>query len=121
MPTAPKPGLIALESVLAIAVDMALKAKDIMVGHRPRLVPIQVRTFREREEEPGWQVYYLWLPPAKGLTVDELQFDGPTSPADSKLPPGLYQLTLKKVERTVSGGRRAVGGNPREEYVVPVS
>ncbi|HEY6293145.1 MAG TPA: hypothetical protein VI455_16460 [Terriglobia bacterium] len=97
----------------AVAQDLDIKKTDCDEHGHGRLVPVEIHTVKSGSDNGGWQVFYQWVPPAKGFEPAEMLFPQPSSPTTAELPPGFYRMRAEKTD--------GKGGSVKSETVnVPV-
>lgn len=83
------------EAIVALGDDLRQKAQDCIEHGWYRTVKVQVTTRKQGRPEPGWEVYYQWIPGRNLPNAQKIRFKA-LSPAEEMLPPGLYAIEARR-------------------------
>ena len=75
--------------------DLRQKGRDCAEAGWYRSIRVQVEVTLAGKPDPGWEVFYLWIPGRHIANVQKVRYKA-LSPAEESLPPGLYTFQARK-------------------------
>jgi len=107
------------DNLKAVADDLHLKRLDCQQSGAARTIPVRISTRRAGGDDPGWQVWSVWVPQSR-LLVGRVPLKTLSSPAQGELVPGRYRFVARKGGREVEGGPYTIYGKDVYPVEIPV-
>lgn len=80
---------------------------------------MSVETLKGGKTEPGWEIFYLWIPGRSLPNVRKVRYKA-LSPSEESLPPGLYSFQARKGDKASEETRVAVVSKDSVLCQIPV-
>lgn len=78
-----------------LRLDLQTKVQDCREHGWYRNVKVVVQTLRGGKADPGWEIFYLWIPGRNFSSIQPVRFKA-LSPSEESLPPGLYVFRARR-------------------------